>query len=87
LGCNHSPLIRIPYLVLFGWSYLSPFCPAPSVEDVVSLLLIVVLDCGNFFAWYACVGRDIDTSCSLVYVSVCISGGMNPVPYQESRAV
>ena len=35
----------------------------------------------------ACVGRDIDSSCSLVFMSVCKSGGRNPVPYQESRAV
>jgi hypothetical protein len=33
------------------------------------------------------VGRDIDTSCSLVSMSESKSGGRNPVPYQESRAV
>jgi hypothetical protein len=47
----------------------------------------VVLDCDQLFAWSACVGLDVDTSCSLVFMSVCKSGGRNPVPYQESRAV
>jgi hypothetical protein len=62
-------------------------CHAPSVKDVDVHLTNVVLDCDQLFAWSACVGLDIDTSCSLVFMSVCKSGGRNPVPYQESRVV
>jgi hypothetical protein len=45
-----------------GWSLSESFCLAPSVEDVVVHLIIVVLGCNNFIAWSACVGRDVDTS-------------------------
>jgi hypothetical protein len=45
-----------------GWSLSESFCLAPSVEDVVAHLIIVVLGCINFIAWSACVGRDVDTS-------------------------
>lgn len=39
-----------------GWLLFKSFCSAPSVEDVVALLVIVVLGCINFIAWSACVG-------------------------------
>jgi hypothetical protein len=45
-----------------SWSLSKSFCLAPSVEDLVAHLIIVVLDCNNFVAWSACVGRDVDTS-------------------------
>jgi hypothetical protein len=46
----------------FSWSLSKSFCLAPSVEDLVAHLIIVVLDCNNFDAWSACVGQDVDTS-------------------------
>jgi hypothetical protein len=45
-----------------GWSLSESFCLAPSVEDVVVHLIIVVLGCNHLIAWSACVGRDVDTS-------------------------
>ena len=62
-------------------------CHAPSVKDVDVHLTNVVLDCDQLVVWSACVRLDIDTSCSLVFMSVCKSNGRNPVLYQESRVV
>jgi hypothetical protein len=45
-----------------GWLWSESFYLAPSIEDMVSHLSIVVLGCNNFIAWSACVGRDVDTS-------------------------
>jgi hypothetical protein len=48
--------------VELGGSLSESFCLAPSVEDVVVHLIIVVLGCHHLNAWSACVGWDVDTS-------------------------
>ena len=48
--------------VELGCSLSESFCHAPSVRDVVILLIYVVLDCNQLVAWSVCVGRDVNTS-------------------------
>ena len=45
------------------------FCLVPPVEDVVVHLIIVVLGCNHLNAWFACVGKDVDTSMFLKIVT------------------
>jgi hypothetical protein len=42
--------------VKLGCSLLESFCHAPSVRDVVTLLIYVVLDCNQLVAWSVVTG-------------------------------